>query len=129
MDLPVTAVASYSPMQESYLQQSAVAVQRQVTAQQRVETATSNNDRTQRQDQTDPRREAERLAREGDAARRAAATESARAPGFKFEYEDTTRVMKVQDSKSVLIYQVPTKGQLALLEAAERATARIQVTA
>lgn len=129
MDVASVSAPSYSPMQESYLQQSAFAAQRQVTAQQRVETATSNNDRTQRQDQSDPRREAERLAREGDAARRAAVAASARAPGFKFEYEDTTRVMKVQDSKFVLIYQVPTKGQLALLDAAERAATRIQVTA
>jgi hypothetical protein len=127
MDLPVTAVASYSSMQESYLQQSAVAAQRQVTAQQRIETATSNNDRTQRQDQSDPRRESERLARDAAVARQAKA-ESVRAPGFKFDYEDTTRVMKVQDSKAVLIYQVPTKGQLAILEAAERIASRIQVT-
>lgn len=123
MDLPITAPTSYSPVQESYLQQGAVAVQRQVAAQ-RNEAASSNNERTQqRQDQVDPRREAARLARE------AAAREPIRSPGFKFEYEDTTRIMNVQDTKGVLIYQVPTKGQLALLEAAERTAGRIEVTA
>lgn len=126
MEVASISAASYSPVQVSSLQQGAVAAQRRVTPQQN-ESVASNT--AQRQDQADPRREAERLAREGDAVRRAAAAESARAPGFKFEYEDTARVMKVQDSKSVLIYQVPTKGQLALLEAADRAAARIQVTA
>jgi hypothetical protein len=123
MDLAISAPPSYSPVQESYLQQSAVAVQRRV-ATQRNEATSGNNERTQqRQDQVDPRREAARLARE------AAASEPARAPGFKFEYEDATRIMNVQDTKGVLIYQVPTKGQLALLEATERSAARIEVTA
>lgn len=36
-----------------------------------------------------------------------------------FEDQEGTRVMKVLDSKDVLIYQVPPKGELTLIRAAE----------
>ncbi len=47
---------------------------------------------------------------------------SAAAPqlaGFSFEYQDRQQVMKVHNGKGVLIYQVPSKGQLALIQAAD----------
>jgi hypothetical protein len=37
--------------------------------------------------------------------------------------------MKLQDSKGVLIYQIPSKGQLALLRATEAAASRVDTTA
>ena len=37
--------------------------------------------------------------------------------GLRFEYENKTQVMKVNDNKGILIYQVPSKGQLELIEA------------
>lgn len=38
---------------------------------------------------------------------------------IQFEHDEGTRVMKVLDSKDVLIYQVPPKGELTLIRAAE----------
>lgn len=38
---------------------------------------------------------------------------------IEFEHDEGTRVMKVLDSKDVLIYQVPPKGELTLIRAAE----------
>lgn len=40
---------------------------------------------------------------------------------IEFEQDEGTRVMKVLDSKDVLIYQVPPKGQLTLIKAEEAA--------
>lgn len=40
---------------------------------------------------------------------------------IEFEQNEGTRVMKVLDSKEVLIYQVPPKGQLTLIKAEEAA--------
>jgi len=53
-----------------------------------------------------------------------AVSELARNPGFQFEYEDRRQVMKVHNGRGVLIYQVPSKGQLALIQAEEVATQR-----
>lgn len=39
---------------------------------------------------------------------------------FQFEMEGKTRVMKVLDSRDVLIYQVPPQGVLELIEARDR---------
>ncbi len=39
---------------------------------------------------------------------------------FQFEMEGRTRVMKVLDSRDVLIYQVPPQGVLELIEARDR---------
>jgi len=51
-------------------------------------------------------------------------------PGYTFEVDQKNhKVMKVSDSKGVLIYQVPSKGQLALIEADEAAKKHIQLTA
>ncbi|MFZ5483318.1 MAG: hypothetical protein ACOZB0_03735 [Pseudomonadota bacterium] len=75
--------------------------------------------------------EAER-AREEAARRRDPVAEPARSPGFVFEFQDSRQVMKVHNAKGVLIYQVPSKGQLALIEteeAANRLDPRLRLTA
>lgn len=41
--------------------------------------------------------------------------------GFRFEMEGRVRVMKVLDSKDVLIYQVPPKGKLEIIESQDQA--------
>ncbi|MFA5081854.1 MAG: hypothetical protein WC474_04815 [Hydrogenophilaceae bacterium] len=56
----------------------------------------------------------------------APSTEVAQVHGFAFEYEGTRQVMKVNNEKGVLIYQVPSKGQLALIEAEDDARQRSQ---
>lgn len=38
-------------------------------------------------------------------------------PGFSFTFQDRHQVMEVHNAKGVLIYQVPSKGQLALIQA------------
>ncbi len=43
---------------------------------------------------------------------------------IEFEHDEGTRVMKVLDSKDVLIYQVPPKGELTLIRASETETRR-----
>lgn len=51
-------------------------------------------------------------------------------PGaIQFDSEEGTRVMKVLDSRDVLIYQVPSKGELALIRAEEAASRRVLVRA
>ncbi len=73
-------------------------------------------------------RQAEREATQRAEQARAEASRAARAAqavpetaggSIEFEQEGATRVMKVLDSKEVLIYQVPPKGQLALVRAEE----------
>ena len=50
-------------------------------------------------------------------------------PRFLFEYENSRQIVKVQNSQGVLIYQVPSKGQLALIEQADSAEkSSIQLT-
>lgn len=46
------------------------------------------------------------------------------AGAIQIEMEEGTRIMKVLDSKDVLIYQVPSKGELALVNAEEAAARR-----
>lgn len=79
-----------------------------------------------RQTQTQTRaREGEDARGEGEVAAHAphrGGTGSAGAPSrpvFEVEYEGKHRVLKVNDSKGVLIYQVPSKGQLHLIQAEE----------
>jgi hypothetical protein len=51
-------------------------------------------------------------------------------PGYIFEVDQQNhKIMKVSDAKGVLIYQVPSKGQLALVEAQDSAQKSIQLTA
>ncbi len=42
---------------------------------------------------------------------------------IQFKDADGTRVMEVYDSKNVLIYQLPSKGALTLIQHQERAAA------
>jgi hypothetical protein len=48
---------------------------------------------------------------------------------IQFDMEEGSRVMKVLDSKDVLIYQVPSKGELTLIKAEEAASRRMLVRA
>ncbi len=49
-------------------------------------------------------------------AREARASKAAEQAHIKFEYEQTRPVMKLHDSKGVLIYQVPSRGALQLID-------------
>ena len=51
------------------------------------------------------------------------------AGSIEFEVVEEAKVMKVLDSKDVLIYQMPSKGQLALIKAQEAAERRAGVEA
>ncbi|MEW5788582.1 MAG: hypothetical protein AB1899_12085 [Pseudomonadota bacterium] len=67
-------------------------------------------------------REETRNAREADEVQSRPAAQPVEAPSggdILFEDDQGTRVMKVLDSKDVLIYQVPPKGELTLIRAAE----------
>jgi len=64
------------------------------------------------------RRETLRASQE---ARREQAVQAASGGSIQFEQEDGTRIMKVLDSKDVLIYQVPPKGRLVLIHAEQEA--------
>ncbi len=48
---------------------------------------------------------------------------------IQLDLEEGTHVMKVLDSKDILIYQVPSKGELALVKAEEVAARRMLVSA
>lgn len=49
---------------------------------------------------------------------------------IQFKDADGTQVMEVYDSKNVLIYQLPSKGQLALIQHQERAaTSQLETSA
>ncbi len=51
-------------------------------------------------------------------------------PGYSFEVDQKNhKIMKVSDSKGVLIYQVPSKGQLALIESEDASSKRLALTA
>lgn len=51
-------------------------------------------------------------------------------PGYTFETDSQNRrIMKVSDNKGVLIYQVPSKGELALVEAQDASKQRLALTA
>lgn len=64
------------------------------------------------------RRESQRASQE---ALQAQAIEAASGGSIEFEQDEQTRIMKVLDSKDVLIYQVPPKGRLMLIKAEEAA--------
>ena len=72
------------------------------------------------------RREALRASQE---ARREQTLQAASGGSIQFEHEDGTRIMKVMDSKDVLIYQVPPKGELMLIRAEEAADRRAPIKA
>lgn len=55
--------------------------------------------------------------------------ETAFTPHYVFEYEGKESIMKLQDSKGTLIYQIPSKGQLRVLQEADDPGRRVEVTA
>jgi len=65
------------------------------------------------------RRESQRASQQ---ALQAQAIEAASGGSIELEQDEQTRIMKVLDSKDVLIYQVPPKGRLMLIKAEEAAT-------
>jgi len=67
------------------------------------------------------RAEQENLQAARAAAQRAQQQEGAAGGGVKLDVEDGHRVLKVFDSKDVLIYQLPPKGALMLIESQESA--------
>ena len=123
MDITVTSVTSYSPVQEPSLQQAVAAVQRQLTRPRDAAASLRQEGAIQRDAQALRQEES---ARE---ARNTATSQPVRPSGFEFENKDNTQLMKVNDSKGVLIYQVPSKGQLALLEATEATSSKVKTTA
>lgn len=74
----------------------------------------------------------DRQAREGrdqvTQTREAKADQSIQQARIRFEYEQAHRVVKVHDSRGVLIYQIPPQGALQLILEEER-SARLQETA
>ena len=60
--------------------------------------------------------------REPRDAQKASAPSTSFIPHIKFKDSDGTRVMEVYDSKNVLIYQVPPKGSLILIQNQEQQT-------
>jgi hypothetical protein len=62
-------------------------------------------------------------------AQREQAIQSNIAGTIQFDEEEGTHIMKVLDSKDVLIYQVPSKGQLSLVKAEEAAARRMLIRA
>lgn len=113
MDLSVTAATAYLPVQ-AYAQQAAprdqaVAEQAVARGPARTDSMAISPEAQQARDEAARRKERDPTA------------ETAASPGFRFEYQDNHRVMKVHNSKGYLIYQVPSKGQLALIQAEEGA--------
>jgi len=63
---------------------------------------------------------ARKEAHESRGAQKADASAISSSPRTQFKYSEGTRVMEVYDSKSVLIYQVPSKGLLALIHSQDK---------
>ncbi len=49
--------------------------------------------------------------------------------GFRVEYEQDRVVLKLQDHRGVLIYQIPPAGALLLIQQEEKRTSRLDVHA
>ncbi len=93
--------------------------------------ADPGNAATARDDRRERAAEADGVSREMRTAN-GQAEASRRAVGeIRFEYEDDNqRVMRLYDSKDVLIYQVPPKGELFLVRAQEKAAeSRLETSA
>lgn len=124
MDLSISATsAAYLPMQ-AYAQQAALAGYPGPTPQQNTtvtaDTRGSRQSSATRAELSPASPEAQK-AQEEAARRKDPSAEVSRSPGFKFEFQDSQQIMKVHNAKGVLIYQVPSKGQLALIEAEDNA--------
>ena len=116
MDLGISALTAAYPQTSGYPQSRAG------NAEARDFSSTlHDNARSARTPERVENLRAARPANDEDERKQVPATEASRAPGFQFEYEDSRQVMKVLNGKGVLIYQVPSKGQLALIEAADQA--------
>lgn len=77
---------------------------------------------------------AEQQAQAAESRRRARVEQAAQAdstfePHYKFEYEGKHPILKLQDSKGDLIYQIPSKGRLEVLQDEERSATRLEDTA
>jgi hypothetical protein len=125
MDISVSSASTYLPAQ-SYAQQATAraytGTENQSTA--LAENARSNNQALARRDQVSelsPASPEAQRAQEEAARRKDPTAEVSRSPGFSFEVQDSRQVMKVHNAKGVLIYQVPSKGQLALIETEDSA--------
>ncbi|TCJ17094.1 hypothetical protein EZJ19_03865 [Parasulfuritortus cantonensis] len=121
MDLSIPSNVAYSPQAQVVSQVGGAR-----TSQGTLD-ATDANASRQRQP-TDTRETGRQNAARAanDTARTATETEVARSRGYEFDYEESRRVVKVNDSKGVLIYQVPSKGRLALIEAEDKAASNAQ---
>lgn len=117
MDLSVSATAStYLPVQ-GHAQQAGVRGNNGAETQDYLATSGgSRRDQTSRTETALVTPETQK-AQEEAARRKDPSAEVSRTPGFSFEYQDNHQVMKVHNAKGVLIYQVPSKGQLALIQA------------
>lgn len=133
MDFSVTSATSYLPAQ-NYAQQASVRSNGGTDAQSRDAGASSADNRAPSTDRTElsPASLEAQKAREEAARRQDPAAEVSSTPGFSFEYEGNRQVMKVHNAKGVLIYQVPSKGQLALIQAedsAQEGSSQLRLTA
>jgi hypothetical protein len=131
MDISVTAPSvSYSIPQAYNLQGGAgsrstpAAVTVATHADTLVQSGASQGNASEAQSSTSPDQQLQ------EARKKSPAAEVNSQPGFAFELDPKNhRVMKVNDNKGVLIYQVPSKGQLALIEAQESAQKTLRLTA
>lgn len=117
MDLSVTAATAYLPVQ-AYAQQAGARGQGATVQEQAA--AAAEQAASARLDSMAISPEAQQ-ARDEAARRKDPGAEVARNAGIRFEYQDNHQVMKVNNTKGYLIYQVPSKGQLALIQAEEAA--------
>jgi len=62
---------------------------------------------------------ARKAARESLEVQKTSASATGSSPRVQFKDSEGTRVMEVYDSKSILIYQVPPKGLLTLIQSQE----------
>lgn len=123
MDITASAAISYLPVRDVVTQRAGG--ERVAAAAPRGDPAFATDRRLAAD--SNPRESETTAAR---AVRDDQATREAEKPsGFLFEYENNVQVMKVQDSKGVLIYQVPSKGQLALIAAEDESEPQLSRTA
>ncbi len=128
--MEISATISYLPVRDS-LARAGVAVDNRDGGQSRQNARASQNNPANalasNVTKLDTAASADVAARNAQAVRedsligRNAASQPVQEPapdaGLRFEYENKTQVMKVNDNKGILIYQVPSKGQLQLIEA------------
>lgn len=124
MDISVSAITTaYVPMQ-AYGQQGVVAAaQAGLTtatgSPQTLASSTSSQTNSQSQPSTAESQSSASAQSQNRRAENAASTTSSVA-NFTFEVDQQNhRIMKLSDGNGVLIYQIPSKGQLALITAQE----------